>query len=495
MFGTKSIVNTLSIAVFNRGQYLSEKGKKWYTSPVKYFHPPKIFLKLSLGVVLLVISGCAIQERLYYAAPTLIPNTRMQMKTPGFWISRHPFPDRVILSSREIKMLNAHIADELKLTSDVTKIGPVYSGKELIGELEESLDFLRQEKLYQRNGRRADRKFYRRIEEMTSPGAIKGESKVGYGLIIRYTDQKILPTQEGLYAKSGDFDFDELQNSSLDVGTPLVILHTSLDGRWFYVIGPSSRGWVKAENVALCNQEELSDYLNRGNFVVVTNSKADIFLNPLLTEYYDYTRMGMRFPAVKKQGDTASVEVIIPDRLPDGGLSKRAAYIKREDVSFGYLPYTPRIIMEQGFKLLNAPYGWGGMYGEQDCSAFLQEIFATVGISLPRNSAAQAKVGVLVKEFDQGSSEEEKMAVLSREAVGGVTTLYLKGHIMLFLGMSDGRPYALHAAWAYRQQSWFEKDYVRLINRVAVTDLSLSKGSQRGSLLERLLTVRKVDKI
>jgi len=51
-------------------------------------------------VILLNISGCAIQnaihEKLYYAAPTLIPNTQLQMKTAGFWISRHPFPDKVI---------------------------------------------------------------------------------------------------------------------------------------------------------------------------------------------------------------------------------------------------------------------------------------------------------------------------------------------------------------------------------------------------------------
>ncbi len=42
--------------------------------------------------------------------------------------------------------------------------------------------------------------------------------------------------------------------------------------------------------------------------------------------------------------------------------------------------------------MLNQPYGWGDMYGEQDCSRFLQMVFATVGIMLPRDSKDQAQV-------------------------------------------------------------------------------------------------------
>jgi hypothetical protein len=69
--------------------------------------------------------------------------------------------------------------------------------------------------------------------------------------------------------------------------------------------------------------------------------------------------------------------------------------------------------------------------------------------------------------------------------------LYLKGHIMLYLGKAGFPPYAIHATWAYRVPDG-NQDLTYKINRVAVTDLNLGKGSRNGSLLERLKSVRMV---
>ena len=66
--------------------------------------------------------------------------------------------------------------------------------------------------------------------------------------------------------------------------------------------------------------------------------------------------------------------------------------MNEEDVHPGFLPYTARNIYKQALVMLNQPYGWGDMYGEQDCSRFLQMVFATVGIMLPRDSKDQAQV-------------------------------------------------------------------------------------------------------
>ena len=132
------------------------------------------------------------------------------------------------------------------------------------------------------------------------------------------------------------------------------------------------------------------------------------------------------------------------------------------------------------------------MYGEQDCSRFLQEVFATVGISLPRNSSEQAKVGRRLAQFVQETPEEEKIAILKAQAVGGITVLPMKGHIMLFLGMVGERPFAIHATWAYRERRG-NNDVVRVINRVVVTDLSLGEGTKKGSLLKRLSSVMRIE--
>jgi len=44
-------------------------------------------------------------------------------------------------------------------------------------------------------------------------------------------------------------------------------------------------------------------------------------------------------------------------------------------------------------RLVGAPYGWGGLYGNRECSATLQDLFRVFGLWLPRNSSDQAKAG------------------------------------------------------------------------------------------------------
>ena len=220
-----------------------------------------------------------------------------------------------------------------------------------------------------------------------NPNGILPEIKAQFGFIVHYANQRVFPTKEGVYAKPKDIDFDELQDSALDIGTPLAILYKSLDGKWYYVISPLSSGWVEVEKVALCRLEELQDFLKKESFVVVTKSKGAIYLNSSLTEYYDYVRMGVGLPLHKKI-DFEVIQVFIPFHKEDGTLSHTIGYMRKEDVYEGHLSCIARNIIQQAFELLNAPYGWGGMYGEQDCSRFIQEVFATVGISLPRNSSA-----------------------------------------------------------------------------------------------------------
>jgi hypothetical protein len=397
--------------------------------------------KLSL-VVLLVFAGCACKEQLYYAAPTGLPNTRREMKSPGYWIGRHPCPDKVILSPGEVEKLNYHIKNELKLTRDITQLA--------------------------------------------------GPKR--FGFIVHFADQRLEPTAAGKYKIPGDLDFDDLQNSGLDVGTPVVVTRQSPDGAWVYTESELSCGWVEARKMVSCSEGEWKELFSPASFVVVTKAKADIFLNESLTEFYDSVRMGVRL-ASGKPINSEVLSAVIPFKNPDGAFAKKTVYLRRADVHEGFLPYTPRQIIRQAFELLNAPYGWGDMRGEQDCSRFIQEIFATVGISMPRNSSEQAQVGRLIGKFDLKTKDEEKLRLLSHEAVGGVTILQLKrqNHIVLFLGWSEGRPYAIHATWGYRQRDGLFET-VRVINRVAVTDLFLGAGASNGSLVGRTVVIRNIQK-
>ena len=441
---------------------------------------------LCLSLILL-IAGCAPAQQLtYYYAPGEIPHTSRSMKTAGYWISRHPSPDQVILDQKGIERLNRRIRDEQKLTRDLSALTAPVSGVELRQTLLTDWQGTKDAGYYDDRKLKAGDAFFQTIQSDMNLDTIPESIPPRYGVILHYADQRILPMEQGLYAKAGDMDFDELENSALDLGTPVVVVHQSSDTQWLYVYAASSDGWVKADQVALCSFEDMNRFLSPENFAVAIRPKVDIYADAALTKHIDYVQMGARLP-MTDGGTEHVIAVDTPSRNEDGTLRVQTGYVKKSDISVGYLIYTPRTILEQAFALLNTPYGWGGMYGEQDCSRFLQEVYATVGIRLSRNSKAQAQVGE-VEAAPAEATVTEKKNWLNEHALAGTTLIYMKGHILLFIGTVEGRPYAIHSVWAYRQKGK-RGDDVFVLNRTVVSDLSLGEGSLKGSLLERMISV------
>ena len=428
-------------------------------------------------------SSPVVKERSYLVAPTVLPGVEAGMQTPGFWIGRLAEPDRVILSGDEIDELNEEIRARLQLTKDIADFPQEFTGPDMRAILRSELDSFRSRTIYAGDGRKVDESFYASIENKMSLESIGFGVKVGFGFVVCNADQRLLPTAEGLYAEAGDVDFDEVQNSTLDIGTPVAILHASADRRWFYAMGPSSDGWVEAQKLALCSQERLRDMMSRP-FVTVVRAKGDVYLDAKLTRHYGFVRMGSKLP-LAEDCDGHVVAVLLPTRQENGTLQLRTGYLKRRETVERNLSYTPRHIIEQAFEMLDTPYGWGGANGQQDCSQFVQEVFATVGIQMPRNSSDQARVGRMQKCFEPDDSDEDKLEAVLMHAIPGVTVLHTKGHVMLYIGHVSGRPYVIHCVWAYRQPG-SHADIIRVINRVAVTGLHLGEGSRVGSLLRRL---------
>jgi hypothetical protein len=230
-------------------------------------------------------------------------------------------------------------------------------------------------------------------------------------------------------------------------------------------------------------------YVRAERFAVVTAAKADLYEDETLRSYLGRAQMGTRLTLAQDSGPD-KIGVWVPSRNCDGTCTMKVAYVQKTEVSVGCLPYTPRTTFQQAFKLLNTPYGWGGLFGEQDCSRFVQEAFATVGLTLPRNSSEQARVGRLIYANPRIGLAEEKHAVLNRHATPALTLLCLNGHIMLFLGFADGRPYVIHDLWSYDTDA----STVAVVNRVAVTPADLGSGPA-GSFLDRVTTIRVLDNL
>ncbi len=423
-------------------------------------------------------------------APSLIAGTRPEMNSPGFWIGLHPFPDGVILDREGIRAFNRTVQNELKISYDLTEYPATYPGEDLVSALKQDYSAISGVKLYLSSGAPVNRDLLLAIRENMNIKSIPPEIAVRFGFAVKGSDKRSLPLSTGLYQARVSRNFDRLQISSIELGTPLAILHSSADRKWRYVVAPYGEGWVEESRIVECPFEIVKKYLQEAEFAVITAVKADIYLNSNLTRFYDRAKMGSRFQLLQEHGD--KVEIRIPGRGPNGSFRFQSGFIRKKDVNRGYLAYTPRNILLQAFEFLNEPYGWGDMNGDQDCSSFIRSVFATVGIELPRNSQFQSKTGKSIGAFDRDVPLEKKLELLVKRGVGGITLLRMTGHIMLYVGAVDGTPYAIHGIYGYHDMV-NRKETVKVINRIVITDLFLGNSTRLGPFIKRIDTVKTIE--
>jgi hypothetical protein len=123
------------------------------------------------------------------------------------------------------------------------------------------------------------------------------------------------------------------------------------------------------------------------------------------------------------------------------------------------------------------------MYDNRDCSGYVRDIFRCFDIRLPRNSARQGQASRWAVSLN-GMDRVARLEAL-KTAPAGITLLQMPGHIMIYLGESGGKAYAIHNFWSWRE-SREGTDITHRAARVAVTDLSLGEGSSRGAFIDRL---------
>jgi hypothetical protein len=449
--------------------------------------------RLTFGFIILLtlLSACQpkiIYKYVNYGVPSLVPGTSPEMNTSGFWIGRHPDPDTVIMTGQDIVGFNAYILKKTKAVHDVLRLSPSRDGRALGGMLRKML--AQNQSYVDSGGVMMTKDFINKMEILMGIDQIPSSITARFAYVVRPSDQRLLPTARPFYKSATDTAIDRLQNNALDTATPVLVLMESTDHTWAYTISRDSEGWVLSGNLAFCPKEDMDWYEACTDFVVSTDAKTDIYEDPLLRKHLAYIHMGIRLP-LDQECDNGIIRVLVPVRTQEGLCVFETAYVEASRVHVGYLSYTPRNTISQAFKLLNAPYGWGGMYGEQDCSRFIQEVFAAMGITLPRNSSQQGKVGKLMANFTKTDPQNDRQGILADSVAAGITTLQFPGHIMLFLGSIDGMPYAIHDLYAYTEPSQPDERLVP-INRVVVSSLGIGDGTKKGSLLMRLGTVREV---
>jgi len=356
-----------------------------------------------------------------------------------FWIDKLPHPNRTVLSQKEIEKFNEQTAQK-GLIFPAKYFKKIYEGRWVEEKIMELYTFLYERAYFHEDGSVLEPEFLDKVLAKINIDDIAQSIATRYAITVDYTLQRVTPTDTTILKKPDQIYFDRNQNAALDIGTALALVYQTRDKEWYFAISESSYGWVRAKDIALTTYKEMVEFVYAKDFIVTINPKNSILYQE---RYYDFVRMGVRFPYKVITADV--VEIVIPRRDENGYLLLDSAIMKRADVHLGYMAYRQKSVIEQAFKSLNAPYGWGGMFGEQDCSKFIQTLYATMGIILPRNSGDQSKVGEYIINFQL--DYKQRVETLIQYAKPAKTLLYLPGHITLYLGTHESVPYMIHSVW------------------------------------------------
>ncbi len=419
-----------------------------------------------------------------WPASAAIPHVTPEMEESDYWIARIPEPDRVLLSPRQIERLNEKILRLEPTAVDPASLEKWTQPSLFLNALEREENGLLSKTLYDRRGKRIDKKSVERLKSLCALSDIPDLVPVRFGLIVEECSLRTFPTHEVLVEEKGKFDFDILQQTTFHPGTEVAVVWESRDGEWVYVVSSLLRGWVQKAFVAAFDSKE--DFLAyRQNPKLIATDRETPFYERPAGEPIGAWKMGTVFHTdlLKEEGDFYKVHS--PIRGTDGKLFLFTVYARKETAGKEYLPLTGRSIVTQAFKLYGAPYGWGGLHEGWDCSSFLRDVFLTMGVELPRNSAPQSRSG---KVTPFSKKEEEAKARALEKSPPEATFIKLENHIMLYLGKKEGRFYVIHATAGYRF-SQFYREKVRRLMRVIVSDLELGEGSKKGSLFERIISV------
>ena len=271
-----------------------------------------------------------------------------------------------------------------------------------------------------------------------------------HAITLKKLNIRAMPTDKPLFfdpKKAGEgFPFDYLQNATIAPNKPLFISHYSKDRAWAFVESSFTFGWVEADGIAIVDAATKQRYMRAKKLFVI---KEPVALFAKNHTFLFYTQLGMMLPQQQLHHKkyvmvSVSKEFQTQKMIP--------LYIEqnkyRDALHEGVVRFSKKRVAAVIQQLMQTRYGWGGIYGERDCSSFVRDFFAPFGIWLPRNSLQQSKVGKVISL--EGLTKSEKIATIKKYGVAFETLLYKRGHILLYVGIDKGDVIVLHNTWGIK---------------------------------------------
>jgi cell wall-associated NlpC family hydrolase len=295
-----------------------------------------------------------------------------------------------------------------------------------------------------------------------------------HGISVCETSMRAVPSEGPVFFdfdRAGEgFPFDYNQNSLLHAQTPVFVSHATKDGQWLHVESRFTFGWVPRRHIAFMADDDIRAFRSAPLAAFV---KDDVPVTGPYGKHRFTGRIGALAPVVGgSTEEKQSLDILLVDRDETGQAVLLSAEVSARDAAPQPLPADAESLAQLLDEMMGQAYGWGGLYGNRDCSALLMDLFAPLGIALPRNSKRQAAFGRFISL--KGLGPEAKEQLIRENGKPFATFLWHPGHIMLYLGQYEGRAAVAHAVWGVKtKRKGIEGRHV--IGKTVITSLEPGK--------------------
>lgn len=356
--------------------------------------------------------------------------------------------------TKELKTIQL---DQKKLSKEfVKKYFSIWSLEKLSYSKKESMwgNNYAKRKIYLENHKLASKEWFKK--QIDNSNFEEFNSSLEKAILIKNSDFRVFPTNSKMFynpKQAGEgFPFDYNQNSRVKINTPVLISHYSKDRAWAFVESHYVLGWIRVDNLLIINETQEKEFTS-DELYVITKEGFEIFDKTSLEDL----KVGTFFP---KKGDKYLLAT-------NSGLKE--VNISNHKIKKLPLKFNSQNIESLSKEFIGELYGWGGLNNHRDCSSFTQDFFSTFGIYLKRNSRSQTE---LHKYIDLSKmSNYKKKKFIKENAIAFLTLVYLKGHIMLYIGNKDNEPLVMHNVWGVRTKNFWGESGRNIIGKTVITTL------------------------
>lgn len=421
--------------------------------------------------------------------------------SPDFWLAHLPDADRVVMDAGAIHALNQKVLAQDPSMHDIRALGANLTSDQVKGWINK-LAKQPDRTLYDVHGQEVPKATIEAAFANRVLDAIPAQSPTRFGMAVRRTALRSVPTDMRVFSHADDTDIDRFQESTLFPGDPVVIAHASGDGRWLFVVSPRYAAWVWAQDIAEGRRDDILAHVDATPYRIITGAKPRTVFTPEAPAVSELQLdMGTRVPLdttlpadqpVNGQGPYTSWVLSLPVRKDDGSLAFSPALLQRnQESSADYLQLTRANIIRQAFKFLGERYGWGHAFNGRDCSGFVSDVYRSMGVQMPRNTRDQSiSPGLQHTVFGPADKHDARVKAALAMDVGDL--IYIPGHVMMVIGKVDGQPYVIHdvSGMSYVQADGSLRR-VKL-NAVSVTPLLPMMANAKESFVDHMTSIVRI---